>query len=282
MAIEMDFWFTETVNGIVGNTIKVRKRIFSGRSDYQKIEIVDTYQFGRTLILEGSIQLTENDEFTYHEMISHVPLFTHPNPERVLVIGGGDGGTIREVMKHPTVTRANLVEIDSLVIEKSKQFLPFVSCEMENPRVEVIIQDGTQYIKPHKESFDIILIDSTDPVGPAVGLYQKEFFEDIHKALRDDGIMVAQSESPFFDQPIVRELFAMLKTIFPIQKMYLAPVPSYPSGLWSFVFCSKKYDPIVDNRCADLRRLNLNTRYYNEAIHQAAFAIPHFIQELIA
>ena len=282
MAIEMDFWFTETVNDIVGNTIKARERIFSGRSEYQKIEIVDTYQFGRTLILEGSIQLTEKDEFTYHEMISHVPLFTHPNPERVLVIGGGDGGTIREVMKHPTVTRAKLVEIDSLVIEKSKQFLPFVSCEMENPRVEVIIQDGTQYIKSHKESFDIILIDSTDPVGPAVGLYQKEFFEDVHKALKDDGIMVAQSESPFFDQPIVRELFTILKPIFPIRKMYLAPVPSYPSGLWSFVFCSKKYDPIVDNRCADLRRLNLNTRYYNEAIHQAAFAIPHFIQELIA
>jgi spermidine synthase len=282
MAIETDFWFTETVNDTVGNTIKVRERIFSGRSECQKIEIVDTYQFGRTLILEGSIQLTEKDEFTYHEMISHVPLFTHPNPERVLVIGGGDGGTIREVMKHSTVTRAKLVEIDPLVIEKSKQFLPFVSCEMENPRVEVIIQDGTQYIKSHKESFDIILIDSTDPVGPAVGLYQKEFFEDVHKALKNDGIMVAQSESPFFDQPIVRELFAILKPIFPIRKMYLAPVPSYPSGLWSFVFCSKKYDPIVDNRCADLRRLNLNTRYYNEAIHQAAFAIPHFIQELIA
>jgi len=282
MAIEMDFWFTETVNDIVGNTMKVRKRIFSGRSEYQKIEIVDTYQFGRTLILEGSIQLTEKDEFTYHEMISHVPLFTHPNPESVLVIGGGDGGTIREVMKHPTVTRAKLVEIDPLVIEKSKQFLPFVSSEMENPRVEVIIQDGTQYIKPHKGSFDIILIDSTDPVGPAVGLYQKEFFEDVHKALKDDGIMVAQSESPFFDQPIVRELCAILKPIFPIRKLYLAPVPSYPSGLWSFIFCSKKYDPIVDNRCADLRRLNLNTRYYNEAIHQAAFAIPHFIQELIA
>ena len=282
MAIEMDFWFTETVNDVVGNTIKVKERIFSGRSDYQKIEIVDTYHYGRTLILEGSVQLTENDEFTYHEMISHVPLFTHPNPQHVLVIGGGDGGTIREVTKHPTVTRAKLVEIDPLVIEKSKQLLPFVSCEMENPKVEVIIQDGIQYIKPHKGIFDIILIDSTDPVGPAVGLYQKEFLEDVHKALKDDGIMVAQSESPFFDQPIVRELYAILNPLFPIRRMYLAPVPSYPSGLWSFVLCSKKYDPILDNRCEDLRRLNLNTRYYNEAIHQAAFAIPHFIQELIA
>ncbi len=282
MAIEMDFWFTETVNDIVGNTIKVREKIFSGRSNYQKIEIVDTYQFGRALILEDSIQLTEKDEFTYHEMISHVPLFTHPNPEHVLVIGGGDGGTIREVMKHPTVTRAKLVEIDPLVIEKSKQFLPFVSCEMENPRVEVIVQDGIQYVKRHKETFDVVLIDSTDPVGAAVGLYQKEFFEDVHEALKDDGIMVGQSESPFFDQDIVRELYAGLKPLFPIRKMYLAPVPSYPSGFWSFAFCSKKHDPIVDNRCEDLRRFNLSTRYYNEAIHQAAFALPNFIQELIA
>ncbi len=282
MAIEMDFWFTETVNDIVGNTIKVREKIFSGRSNYQKIEIVDTYQFGRALILEDSIQLTEKDEFTYHEMISHVPLFTHPNPEHVLVIGGGDGGTIREVMKHPTVTRAKLVEIDPLVIEKSKQFLPFVSCEMENPRVEVIVQDGIQYVKRRKETFDVVLIDSTDPVGAAVGLYQKEFFEDVHEALKGDGIMVGQSESPFFDQDIVRELYAGLKPLFPIRKMYLAPVPSYPSGFWSFTFCSKKHDPIVDNRSEDLRRFNLSTRYYNEAIHQAAFALPNFIQELIA
>jgi spermidine synthase len=278
----MDFWFTEMINDAVGNTIKVRERIFSGRSEYQEIEIVDTYQFGRMLILEGSVQLTEKDEFTYHEMISHVPLFTHPNPEHVLVIGGGDGGTIREVVKHPTVTRAELVEIDSLVIEKSKQFLPFVSCEMENPRVKVMIQDGIEYVKAHRGTFDVILIDSTDPVGPAVGLYQKEFFEGVYKALKDDGIMVGQSESPFFDQDIIRELYAALKPLFPIRKMYLAPVPSYPSGFWSFVFCSKKYDPISDNRCKDLGRLNLKMRYYNEAIHRAAFAIPNFIQELIA
>lgn len=282
MGIKMDFWFTETVNDTVGNTIKIKKRIFSGRSDFQKIEVLDAYHYGRTLILEGSVQLTEKDEFTYHEMISHVPLFTHPHPEHVLVIGGGDGGTIREVMKHSTVTRAKLVEIDPLVIEKSKQFLSFVSCEMDNPRVEVIIQDGIQYVKPYTGIFDVILIDSTDPVGPATGLYQKEFFQDVHKALKDDGIMVAQSESPFFDQQIVRELYTTLKPLFPIRKMYLAPVPSYPSGLWSFVFCSKKYDPILDNRCEDLQRLNLNMRYYNEAVHQAAFAIPNFIQELIA
>jgi len=282
MGIEMDFWFTETVNDTVGNTIKIKKRIFSGRSDFQKIEVLDAYHYGRTLILEGSVQLTEKDEFTYHEMISHIPLFTHPHPEHVLVIGGGDGGTIREVMKHSTVTQAKLVEIDPLVIEKSKQFLSFVSCEMDNPRVEVIILDGIQYVKPYTGIFDVILIDSTDPVGPATGLYQKEFFQDVHKALKDDGIMVAQSESPFFDQQIVRELYTILKPLFPIRKMYLAPVPSYPSGLWSFVFCSKKYDPILDNRCEDLRRLNLNMRYYNEAVHQAAFAIPNFIQELIA
>ncbi|UCD71247.1 MAG: polyamine aminopropyltransferase [Syntrophobacterales bacterium] len=282
MAIEMDFWFTETVNDIVGNTIKVKERIFSGRSEYQEIEIVDTYHYGRTLILEGSVQLTEKDEFTYHEMISHIPLFTHPNPERVLVIGGGDGGTIREVMKHPTVIQAQLAEIDPLVIEKSKQFLPFVSCELENPRVEIIIQDGMQYVKHHKGIFDVVLIDSPDPVGPAVGLYQKEFFEDVHKALKDDGIMVGQSESPFFDQTIVRPLYTILKPLFPIRKMYLAPVPSYPSGLWSFVFCSKRYDPILHYRLEDFHRLNLKTRYYNEAIHQAAFALPNFIQELIA
>jgi spermidine synthase len=282
MAIAMDFWFTERVNDAVGTAIKVREPIFSGQSPYQKIDIVDTYQFGRTLILEGSIQLTEQDEFIYHEMISHVPLLSHPNPEHVLVIGGGDGGTIREVVKHPSVKMAKLVEIDQLVIEKSKEFLPFVSCEMENPRVEVIIQDGIRYVKGHRGAFDVILIDSTDPVGPAADLFKREFFRDIHDALRDDGIMVSQSESPFFDRHLVRELYATLKPLFPIRKMYLTPVPSYPSGLWSFAFCSKKYDPILDNRCEELRRLNLNTRYYNGAMHQAAFAIPNFIQELIA
>jgi spermidine synthase len=156
-----------------------------------------------------------------------------------------------------------------------------VSCEMDNPRVKVIIGDGIEYVKAHRETFDVILIDSTDPVWPAIGLYRKEFFEDVHKALKDDGIMVAQSESPLFDQHIIRELYATLKPLFPIRKMYLTPVPSYPSGLWSFAFCSKKYDPISDNRCGDLRRLNLNARYYNEAIHRAAFAIPNFVQELI-
>jgi spermidine synthase len=278
----MDFWFTETVNDTVGNTIKVKERIFSGRSNFQKIEILDTYHYGRTLILDGSVMLTENDEFTYHEMISHVPLFTHPHPEHVLVIGGGDGGTVRELMKHPTVHRTKLVEIDPMVIEKSKQFLPFVSCEMENPRVEIIIRDAIHFIKPHPAAFDVILIDSTDPVGPAVGLYQREFFEDVHNALKDDGIMVAQSESPFFDQDIVRNLYAVLKPLFPIRKMYLAPVPSYPSGFWSFALCSKKYDPIANFRRKDLRSLNLETKYYNEAIHQAAFSIPNFIREMIA
>jgi spermidine synthase len=169
-----------------------------------------------------------------------------------------------------------------MVIEKSKQFLPFVSCEMENPRVEVIIRDGIHYIKPHPGAFDVILIDSTDPVGPAVGLYTREFFEDVHNALKDDGIMVAQSESPFFDQDIIRDLYAVLKPLFPIRKMYLAPVPSYPSGFWSFALCSKKYNPITDFRREDLRSLNLETKYYNEAIHQAAFSIPSFIQEMIA
>ena len=278
----MDFWFTETVHDIVGNTIKVKERIFSGQSDFQKIEILDTYHYGRTLILDGSVMLTENDEFTYHEMISHVPLFTHPHPEHVLIIGGGDGGTVREVMKHPTVHRAKLVEIDSMVIEKSKQFLPFVSCEMENPRVEVIIRDGIEYIKPHKGVFDVILVDSTDPVGPAVGLYKKEFYEGIHNALKHDGIMVVQSESPFFDQDIIGDLYAVLKPLFPIRKMYLAPVPSYPSGFWSFAFCSKRYDPISDFRRKEARSLTLDTKYYNEAIHQAAFSLPNFIQEMIA
>ena len=198
------------------------------------------------LVLYGSLMVAENDNNAYNEMLAHVPLFVHPSPKEVLVVGGGDCGTLTEVMKHPEVARCTMCELDKEVVEVSKRHFPRLTQGLTDPRANLVFNDGKVFIRESKEHYDIILLDLSDPVGPAADLFQKPFHQNVYDRLNDDGILVAQSESPFFNPAIVKAMYENLKSIFPIVRMYTCHMPIYPSALWSFAFCSKKYDPIAD------------------------------------
>ncbi|MDY6850025.1 MAG: polyamine aminopropyltransferase [Geoalkalibacter sp.] len=280
----MDMWYTEKHSENVGITMKVSRTLFSGKSDFQQLDILETLEYGRMMLLDGLVMVTERDEFVYHDMITHPALFTHPDPKKVLVIGGGDGGTIREIMKHKNVELAVLCEIDGLVIDQAIELLPSMSCEIDgsNPRVKLHVDDGIAYIKAHQGEFDIILVDSTDPIGPAEGLFEEDFYRTVSAALKDDGIMVAQSESPFYHAEIQKNMYGNLRSVFPIVEMYQAFIPTYPSGLWSFAFASKKYHPVRDFDRKRAQNREFDTRYYNEDLHLGAFLLPTFARENIA
>lgn len=272
-------WFSELQNSGLSIQCEVKKVLHEEVTEFQHLQVLDTTTFGRMLVLDNAIQTTIKDEFVYHEMISLPAINTHPAPRKVLVIGGGDGGAIREIAKHPLVEKATLVEIDGKVVEYSKKYLPEISVALDNnPKVEVLIEDGIKHIHEHKNYYDVILVDSTDPVGPAVGLFAADFYRGIYDALKEDGIFVAQTESPFFNQSLIKNVYKDIKTIFPIAKHYLAFIPTYPSGMWSFTMGSKKYDPetIEKAQIADT-----NTRYYNADVHFGAFKLPTFARELI-
>jgi len=280
----MDLWYTEKHSDNVGITMKVTKTLFSGKSEFQQLEIVDTLEYGRMMLLDGLVMVTERDEFIYHDMIVHPALFTHPAPKKVLVIGGGDGGSIREIMKHPEVEQAVLCEIDGLVIDQSIELLPSMACEIDgsNPRVVLHVDDGLEYIRNHQNEFDVILVDSTDPIGPAVGLFEEDFYHLVYGALKEDGIMVAQSESPFYHAKIQKDMYHNLRQVFPIVEMYQAFIPTYPSGFWSFAFASKRYHPVNDFDCQRAAARDFYTKYYNEDLHLGAFMLPTFARENIA
>lgn len=280
----MELWYTEKHSENVGITMKVTRSLFSGASEFQQLEIVETLEYGKMMLLDGLVMVTERDEFIYHDMIVHPALFTHPSPKKVLVIGGGDGGSIREIMKHPEVEQAVLCEIDGLVIEKSIEFLPSMACEIDgtNPRVKLHVDDGLAYIRDHQNEFDVILVDSTDPIGPAVGLFEEDFYRLVHGALKEDGIMVAQSESPFYHAQIQKSMYTNLRNVFPIVEMYQAFIPTYPSGFWSFAFASKQYHPVENFDAQRATNRDFYTKYYNEKLHLGAFMLPTFARENIA
>ncbi|MBO9609407.1 MAG: polyamine aminopropyltransferase [Paenibacillaceae bacterium] len=274
----MELWYTEKQTETFGITAKIRETLVTEKTDFQDLAIIDTMEFGRMLVLDGMVMTTVKDEFVYHEMVAHPALFTHPNPERVLVVGGGDGGVIREIMKHPKVKKAVLVDIDGKVIEYSKQFLPEIAGELENPRVEVIVNDGYMHIHDHKNEYDVIMVDSTEPVGPAVELFSRGFYQGIYEALREDGIFVAQTDNPWFKADLIQSVNRDVKEIFPIVRVYCANIPTYPSGLWTFTMGSKTHDPLaVDPNAIP----DIPTRYYTPELHRAAFALPRFVADLV-
>lgn len=272
----MDLWITEYQTPSLGFACKVKETLAMEQTPFQFLSIVDTEQFGRMLLLDGMVMTTEKDEFVYHEMITQIVLNSHPRPRQVLIIGGGDGGALREVVDHPLVEKGTLVEIDARVVENSKKYFPGLSCSFQSSKAEVIIDDGIKYVKQQKGKYDIIIIDSTEPVGPAVELFQPDFYQAVHAALKDDGMLVAQSESPFFNQDIIKMVYEGIKTAFPLTKLYLAAVPTYPSGLWSFTVGSKQYDPeeVINSPAQPLK-------YYTKEIHQAAFKLPVFVGTII-
>jgi spermidine synthase len=274
----MELWFTEKQTPNLGLSCKITRSLHVEQTDYQHLALVDTVQYGRMLVLDGMVMTTEVDEFVYHEMITHVALNTHPRPERVLVVGGGDGGAIREIIKHDTVKEAVLGEIDRRVVELSQEYLPSIAGSLTDPRVILAIGDGVEHVRQNKGRYDVILIDSTEPIGPAVGLFSREFYQDVFEALTPDGIMVAQSESPFVNQDVIGMIHTNLKGVFPIKHLYLASIPTYPSGLWSFTIASKKWDPVQ----ADPGRFRrFDTKYYTPEVHFAAFKLPKFAADLV-
>lgn len=278
----MELWFTEMHNENSKFSMKVKKHLFSTQSPFQKIDVLDTYEYGRVLIIDGFIMLTEKDEFVYHEMIVHVPMAVNPNIENVLVIGAGDGGTLRELIRYKTVNTIDFVEIDEKVVEVSKEYLPFVNRGFNDARINTYYEDGVKFVMDKENIYDLIIIDSTDPIGPGEGLFTTEFYNNCYRALKEDGILVNQSESAYFkeDRREFQRAIGKLKEIFPIATAYQANIPTYPSGNWLFGFASKKYDPLKDHRLAEWKRLGLETKYYNENLHKGAFYLPNYILEI--
>ncbi len=277
--MKTDLWYTEKQTSHVGLTCQVTNVLLSKKTLYQELAVLETSQFGRMLVLDGMVQTTIADEFVYHEMITHVAMQTHPCPRRVLVVGGGDGGVLREIVKYASVEKAILAEIDGEVIEASRRYLPEISSALDHPRVEIIIEDGVEHVRKYREHYDVIIVDSTEPVGPAIALFTREFYQDAYAALRKDGILVAQTESPFFNRDLIRNAYCQLDSIFPLTSLYLASIPTYPSGLWSFVLASKEHDPLK----VHLPRHSLEKmRYYCADVHRGAFALPLFVRELVA
>lgn len=274
-------WYSELHNGLSGLTIKIDKVVESTQSEFQRIDVIDTKDFGKMLVLYGSLMVCDNDNNAYNEMITHVPLFSHPSPKEVLIIGGGDCGALTEVLKHPEVEQCTMCEIDKEVVEVSKRHFPYLTKGLQDTRANLLFADGKKFIEETDKKFDVIILDLSDPIGPAADLFQKEFHQKVYDCLSDDGILVAQTESPFYNKKTVASLFENLSDIFPIAKMYTCFMPIYPSSFWSFGFCSKKYDPLKDFDQERYDKLKLVTKYYNNDIHYGAFALPQFVKELL-
>lgn len=281
---ETQLWLDEIleIEGGRAMKIKITKMLEQYDSPFQRIELYETKAFGRMLILDGVVMCTEADEHAYHEMIVHVPMFTHPNPESVLVIGGGDGGTLREVLKHPGVKRADICEIDGDVIRLSKKHLPGMACSYEDKRVSVYTEDGAKFIRERKNSYDVILVDSSDPIGPAEVLFREEFYAAIKDALKEDGIATNQCESMFYHGHIIERTMGFVKKLFAVPSYYYTMVPTYPSGVIGFAYCSKKYHPLKDFREERVEPMQSSMKYYNPGVHRGAFALPSFIKGRLA
>jgi spermidine synthase len=273
-----DLWIEERQPELgYGMRFKVDKVLYSKKSEFQSVDVVQTAGHGKMLLNDGLVMVTEKDEFVYHDMIAHVPLFVHPNPKRVLVIGGGDGGTAREVLRHSAVEKCTMVEIDGLVCEACIEHIPQTAEVLKgHDKLELIIGDGVKFVEETKEKFDVILIDSTDPIGPAAPLFGPEFYSNVKKCLADNGIVVSQGESPFFHADIQKSMLKVLNDTFEKTFIYNFSNLTYPGGLWSFTFATNGLDPLVDFDESRVKASGLEFEYYNVGIHKAAFMLPTF------
>lgn len=279
----MELWFSEPHTKNVKLSIRVDKQIYSGESEFQRIDVFESQEFGKILTLDGLIMLTEKDEFIYHEMIVHVPMAACPDAKNVLVIGAGDGGVVRELTKYTSIEHIDLVEIDEQVVDVCKEFLPKVSCKMNDPRLTIYYQDGLKFIRKHNNEYDLIIVDSTDPFGPGEGLFTKEFYGNCFKALTDDGVMVNQHESPFYeeDATAMKRAHKRIVDTFPMSRVYQAHIPTYPSGHWLFGFASKGLHPVKNLNADRWNALGIETKYYNTNLHKGAFYLPNYVQQTL-
>jgi spermidine synthase len=275
-----DTWFSEASNDYgVAFSLKVEKKLADERTPYQRIEIYKSTHFGNVMAIDGVYMLSARDNFLYHEMMSHPVLYTHHDPKNVLIIGGGDCGTLREVLRHPEVQTVLQVEIDERVTRLAEQYFPEL-CESNNdPRAAFYFGDGIQWLRDAKaESLDVIIVDSTDPIGPAEGLFAEPFYRDCLRALRPGGLLVQQSESPLLHMKILREMYtAMGNAGFADIKTLQFPQPVYPSGWWTATM-ARKGEKIEGFREQAVAAMPFETQYYDAAMHQAAFAMPAFFK----
>lgn len=279
----MDFWFSEMHTHNVKMSIRVEKQLFSGESDFQRIDVFESEEFGRFLTSDGSVIFSEKDEFTYDEMIVHVPMAVHPNVKKVLVIGGGDGGVARELSYYDEIEEIDVVEPDELFVKVCQEFFPDNARGLDDPRVKVYYRDGLRFLRGKQDEYDLIINDSTDPLGHTAGLFTKEFYGSCYKALKEDGIMVYQHGSPFFDEDeeACRAMHRKAYKSFPISRVYQAHIPTCPSGYWLFGFASKKYHPLHDLNVQRWKARKLKTWYYTTNLHMGAFMIPKYVEDLL-
>ncbi len=278
----MDLWFSEPHTPDVKMSIRIDRQLHSEQSEFQRIDIFESKEFGRFLTLDGLMMLTEKDEFIYHEMITHVAMASNPDIKNVLVIGAGDGGTVRELARYDTIEHIDMVEIDERVVEVSKEFLQQTACSLDDPRVNIVYDDGLRFVRRKENCYDLIIVDSTDPFGPGEGLFTSEFYGNCFNALTENGILVNQHESPYYadDAKAMQRAHKRIREFFNVCRVYQAHIPTYPSGHWLFGFASKSIDPIA----ADIEKwnsLDLKTRYYNTELHKGCFAIPNYVKELL-
>lgn len=279
-------WFAETLHRSVRQTLAVRRPIATETTAFQKMKIIETEAYGRALVLDGVVQTTERDEHIYHEMMTHVPLFAHKHPTRVLIIGGGDGGIAREVLRHKSVEAVSMVEIDPGVIEACKRHLPSICADaFEDPRLDVVVDDGAKFVRTTSERYDVAIIDSPDPIGPATVLFAIEFYKNISRVLRPGGLMVRQTGSLFLQPDESVEAAARLRRVFKFVSPYVAAIPTYIGGLFGFLMASNTVQPLratpasLESR---YRRARFACQYYTPAIHRACFALPASVRARLA
>jgi len=281
-----DGWFREISDTMwpgQAMALRVNQILHVEKSKFQDILVFESTDYGNVLVLDGAIQVTERDEFAYQEMITHLAMMSHPNPKKILVVGGGDGGVLREIVKHPGIEEATLVDIDEQVINVSKKFLPSMSVGFQHPKVKVHIGDGFEYLRDHKNEFDVIITDSSDPEGPAHVLFEEPYFKLLSDALTEKGVMTTQGECMWLHLPVIKKVHAACNKVFPTVKYAYTTIPTYPSGQIGFMVCSKDPEakPNVPLRKFTSAEEIDKFRYYNSGIHEAAFVLPNFARKVI-
>lgn len=279
----MDYWFSELHTNNVKLSVKVDRQLYSEENEHLRVDIFESVELGRFLAIDGYIILTEKDEFIYHEMLTHVPMAVHPNPKNILIFGAGDGGVVRELLKYPNIEQIDLVEVNEGVVEACKKYLPFTAEGLDDPKVTIYTENCLRFIRHIEQEYDIIIVDSAGFYGPGESLFSREFYGSCYKALKEDGIMVNQHQSPFYDEDRLETQRAHKRIVesFPISRVYQAHIPSYPSGYWLFGYASKKYHPVDDLRVEAWKDLKIDTRYYTTNLHRGCFALPAYVERLL-
>lgn len=279
----MEIWFSEMHSPHVKFDIRVERQLYSAQSEYQRIDVFDSPEFGKVITLDGSVMFTEQDGFIYNEMVVHVPMAVHPDVRKVLIIGGGDGGVSKELLRYDSVERIDLVEQDSLFVEVCKQFFPETAKGLDDERVQMFNTDALRFLRSKTAEYDLIINDATDPLGASEGFFTREFYGNCYKALREDGILVYQHGSPFYDEDeeACRRMHRKVYRMFPISRVYQAHIPTCPSGYWLFGFASKKYHPLTDFKPDAWKARHIPTEYYTTNLHMGAFMLPKYVEDLL-